>query len=906
MRAGKYWSEKNLEEHSRNRISRIIDGEFDESIRESVREKANHLTEIHHFQMLPEWLAKYIVYNRHSERAEEGRWTSIADVDRYLRNFRQHSLKNPIVEQVITETLRVVRDIWEKYGNGAEGFFDEIHVELGREMKSPKSVRERIARQNATNADTNLRIRALLAELINDNSVENVRPGSPMQQEILKIFEDGILNSDIEIPHDIQKISRSAYPSTSELQRYKLWMEQKYRSPYTGDIIPLNKLFTPAYEIEHVIPQQRYYDDSLSNKVICESAVNKLKNNQTALEFIQNHHGEVVELGMGKKTRVFSEEEYTDFIGRHFANNPPKKSKLMTLDIPEKMIARQLNDTRYISRLIMQLLSNIVREEKSDEAFNSKNVLATNGQITTKLKKDWGLDAVWNELILARFTRMNEITRRNDFTVYHEKYQKFLPAVPLDQKAFSKKRIDHRHHALDALVIACATRNHINFLNNQHAIDKNKEKAERTRDRQKLKAVLCEKKYNADSEDNYKWTFKQPWEHFMPDCKFALENTIASFKKNTRVVNKTINTYQVLKNGKRDQVRQVKGESWAIRKSLHKDTVSGLIRLRKTKFSSLSAALETPECIVNTQLRRYVQDLIAQGYDKKRLLKHLKESGKSFYGMDISRVEIFYWDNDNVASRVSLDSSFTPAKIGTVTDTGIQKILLSHLAANDNNPEVAFTPEGIEEMNKNIVVLNSGRLHQPILKVRTCEPLGNKFVVGQSGNKASKYVEADKGTNLYFAVYESPEKKRCFDTVPLNIVIERQKQGLSPVPERNEKNYPLAFYLSPNDLIYIPTKEEQEISAMAYTGQLTTEQCRRLYKVVSFTGSRLYAIPCNVATSIVDKVEFTQLNKMERSLEGEMVKETCWKVECNRLGNITKINGRAIQTLTEQGIENIS
>jgi len=62
-------------------------------------------------------------------------------------------------------------------------------------------------------------------------------------------------------------------------------------SPYTGEIIPLAKLFTPAYEIDHIIPQSLYFDDSLSNKVICESEVNKLKGNQLAYEFIKTIMG---------------------------------------------------------------------------------------------------------------------------------------------------------------------------------------------------------------------------------------------------------------------------------------------------------------------------------------------------------------------------------------------------------------------------------------------------------------------------------------------------------------------------------------------------------------------------------------------------------------------------------------
>src|SRR5690606_26813181 len=95
---------------------------------------------------------------------------------------------------------------------------------------------------------------------------------------------------------------------------------------------------------------------------------------------------------------------------------------------------------------------------------------------------------------------------------------------------------------------------------------------------------------------------------------------------------------------------------------------------------------------------------------------------------------------------------------------------------------LAFSPEGIEEMNKNLIALNNGRSHQPILKVRTYEPKGNKFPVGQTGNKGKKYVEAAKGTNLFFAVYQEPSGKRRYETIPFNIVLERRKQGLAPVP----------------------------------------------------------------------------------------------------------------------------
>lgn len=59
-------------------------------------------------------------------------------------------------------------------------------------------------------------------------------------------------------------------------------------------------------------------------------------------------------------------------------------------DIPDGFIERQLNDSRYISRVIKSLLSNIVREEGEQES-TSKNVIVCTGGVTDRLKKDWGM-----------------------------------------------------------------------------------------------------------------------------------------------------------------------------------------------------------------------------------------------------------------------------------------------------------------------------------------------------------------------------------------------------------------------------------------------------------------------------------------------------------------------------------
>ena len=267
------------------------------------------MNELYDFRGLPLWLACYVVYDRHSEANEVLKWNTPDDVEQYLKAFKQHSLRNPIVEQVITETLRTVRDIWKQVGQ-----IDEIHIELGREMKNPADKRKRMTERALQNENANLRIKALLMEFMNPEfEMENVRPYSPSQQDILRIYEEGVFNSVSELPEDISAILKKfnesdikKRPTRSEVLKYKLWLEQKYQSPYTGEMIPLGKLFTPAYEIEHIIPQSRYFDDSFNNKVICESEVNKLKDNSLGYEFIKKHHGEKVELSFGRVVNIFT------------------------------------------------------------------------------------------------------------------------------------------------------------------------------------------------------------------------------------------------------------------------------------------------------------------------------------------------------------------------------------------------------------------------------------------------------------------------------------------------------------------------------------------------------------------------------------------------------------------------
>ncbi|MGL5235403.1 MAG: type II CRISPR RNA-guided endonuclease Cas9, partial [Empedobacter falsenii] len=459
----------------------------------------------------------------------------------------------------------------------------------------------------------------------------------------------------------------------------------------------------------------------------------------------------------------------------------------------------------------------------------------------------------------------------SDFTSINT-HGKLIPTVPLElSKGFSKKRIDHRHHALYALVIALATRSHINYLNNTSAKvedSKNEEKKKKQiEQRNKLKNNLCYKT-KTDEKGNYKWIFYKPWETLTQDTRQALESVVVSFKQNLRVINKATNYYESYKdengnlrldkNGKpkKDFVAQ-KGINWAIRKSLHAETVSSLVHLPWVKLGK-------GEKLTATRERNF------------------------------------------------LDSSFTTEKISKITDTGIQIILLNRLSEFDECnevlsktklidyiekrkelikskilkefPENAFSPEGIEEMNKNIKKYNDDKSHQPILKVRIYEKSKGRFPLGETGNKTKKFVEAAKGTNLFFGIYTDKSGKRSYETIPLNVVIERQKQGLQAVPETNEKGNQLLFHLSPNDLVYVPTIDDNE--------QLVSS---RVYKMVSSTGNECHFIKANISSLIKNydaktKLgEMGSLNKLEVTAEGDFrIKEICIKLKVDRLGNISK------------------
>ena len=894
MRSGKYWNVETIDTKTQERIAHILTGEVNSLISNQVRDKLQDMNQLEDFQGLPLWLAEYVVYD---VRRNDTKWEKPEDIDTYLQEFRLHSLNNPIVEQVVKESLRTVRDIWKQ-----EGHIDEIHLELGRNLKQNAEQRKRTLANQMENEKANLRAKLLLQAFMNpEMDIENVRPHSPSQQELFRIYEDGVLSAhkaDDDINRIIQSLAELKQPSPQDVKKYRLWLDQKYQSPYTGQIIPLSKLFTPAYQIEHIIPQSRFFDDSMSNKVICEAEVNARKDRMLAHEFIDKCGGETITLSGGKVVSVLTKDEYERLVKELFSGNKSKHEKLMLDDIPEKFIARQMNDSRYISRLMMRLLSNIVREQNANGEYEaestSKNLIVCNGATTTRLKKDWGINDVWNRIILPRFERMNALKETDIFTTKTTNGH-IIPNMPLElSKGFEKKRIDHRHHAMDAIVIAFTTRNHVSLLSNENALDKN----EQARYDLQMKLRKREKWQDKNGKEHTKFTdFISPYDGFQQDVYNTLENIVVSFKQNLRVLNKSNNKSMRFENGKKKMVPQTKGDNWAIRKSLHKDTVFGEINLQRKKFVNLTYALQHINDIVEKDLRYKLRELVTEGKDEKQIKKYFASEPDVWADVNLKKIEVYYYTKETndrfFAVRTTLGEAFTADYIrNKVADSGIQRILLAHLERYNGDAKQAFSPDGIEQMNADIQMLNNGIPHKPIKKVRVYEK-AEKFAVGELGSKSKKFVEAAKGTNLFFAIYESiledGNRVRSFVSVPLRMVVDCQKADIKHWKQqldhvlRSKDMVPstaqIIAFLSPGDLVYVPTKEEIATKNYSFAKD-------RIYCMVSYSGTDCYFISNSIASPILNKVEFGLLNKVSRTPSGEMIKEICVPIKVDRLGNI--------------------
>lgn len=178
----------------------------------------------------------------------------------------------------------------------------------------------------------------------------------------------------------------------------RLYKQQNAKCLYSGKPIELHRLLEKGYvEVDHALPFSRTWDDSFNNKVLVLANENQNKGNLTPFEWLDGKHN-------SERWRAFKALVETS------AFPYAKKQRILSQKLDEKgFIERNLNDTRYVARF----LCNFIADNMRLTGEGKRKVFASNGQITALLRGRWGL---------------------------------------------AKSREDNdRHHALDAVVVACST-----------------------------------------------------------------------------------------------------------------------------------------------------------------------------------------------------------------------------------------------------------------------------------------------------------------------------------------------------------------------------------------------------------------------------------------------------------------
>jgi CRISPR-associated endonuclease Csn1 len=215
-------------------------------------------------------------------------------------------------------------------------------------------------------------------------------------------------------------------PSRENILRYQLWVEQNFECLYSGRVISQAQLWGEGggVEVDHILPQSRTLDDSQSNKVLCFRDMNQDKGDRTPYEWLGHSQVERFESIASRAMRLVKDCKMS------FA----KYRKIVQKELStEDFVAKQLVDTAYITKATSEYLRCLFDGDH--------HVLGLKGRLTADLRWQWGLETILGE----------------------------LPDSPAwidntEMRPGKKNRSDHRHHAIDAIVIALTNRSRLQEL----------------------------------------------------------------------------------------------------------------------------------------------------------------------------------------------------------------------------------------------------------------------------------------------------------------------------------------------------------------------------------------------------------------------------------------------------------
>lgn len=477
------------------------------------RKKLSQFKNRNDFKYLSYWEAAAVVYGSHSAK-------KVNRVEK-LERVSRHSTNNPLVEKIVNEALMLVNELKERYG------FEEVRIELARELKASREEREQMWDAIQNNTEKIQLAKAMLRELKKGDAenVLNTDASNKSNLEKIKIIEDVVAKLKGKEHEDKLKEYKINEPTKAELKKYLHYLEQNFKCPYTNQPISLNDVFSKykKVEIEHILPKERYYDDSYGNKVITWTEVNSLKKelgNRTAYEFIVSKRGQDgIKLANGKTVKLVAKENWESHIKSMFPKGK-KRRYLLLKEIPEDPIERQLKETQYINKKLKEELERLCPDR----------VWTTTGSVTDILRERWHLNEVMKDLMRERFKNFKVSVSKSKTETYSlilpKKVDKETGEVFPEKFEGYSKRLDHRHHALDAIIVACTKQFHIQYLNllNQLNSADQVNEADKKHKYNWLKEEICE------GDSSYK--FHTPWgkNEFITQVKSVLENVIVSHK----------------------------------------------------------------------------------------------------------------------------------------------------------------------------------------------------------------------------------------------------------------------------------------------------------------------------------------------------------------------------------------
>lgn len=298
------------------------------------------------------------------------------------------------------------------------------------------------------------------------------------------------------------------YPTKPRIQKYMLWEEAGKVCLYCGRSIEEEQCLNgDDMEVEHIIPKSVLYDDSYGNKTCACHECNQTKGNRTALEYIR---------AKGWEAKYM--ERINDLLKeKKISYSKHQRLRWLKEDIPSDFLERQLRLTQYISHQAMAILQQGIRR-----------VSASEGGVTARLRSLWGYGKILHTLNLDRYDSMGET----------ERVSREGEATEELRITNWSKRMDHRHHAIDALVVACTRQSYIQRLNRLSSEFGREDKKMEDQEAQEQQATETGRLSNLE-----RWLTQRP--HFsVRTVSDKVAEILISYRPGQRVVTRGRNIYR--------------------------------------------------------------------------------------------------------------------------------------------------------------------------------------------------------------------------------------------------------------------------------------------------------------------------------------------------------------------------